>query len=302
MNDTNPYMTVKEAALYLHLNEKKVYQLASDGHLPATKVTGKWLFPRKLIDCWLLESSHHGVLSDRLLLSGSDDPLLRAGLLRLMQQQQHQALYSYMPTGTQAGLSLLAQGLVDCCAVHWGKADESQLRHPALIRQYAGSRHWVLVHLYKRQQGLMMRTNDSSTLLSDAQEMLEKRWVIRQEGAGSQRFLKDWLLQQQIPFEKLNACYRALSESEVASAIVRDIADIGPGTESAASEYGLTFVPIYQEAFELVLPRPVFFRSLLQHLFEWLQDPEGVQTAQHLKGYDLSQCGKIIWNGETKEF
>ena len=109
MSELSPYMTVKEAATYLHLNEKKVYQLASDGHLPATKVTGKWLFPRKLIDRWLLESSHHGVLSDRLLLSGSDDPLLRAGLLRMMQQQQYQALYSYMPTGTQAGLTLLAQ-------------------------------------------------------------------------------------------------------------------------------------------------------------------------------------------------
>ncbi len=301
MSDTSPYMTVKEAAIYLHLNEKKVYQLASDGHLPATKVTGKWLFPRKLIDRWLLESSHHGVLSDRLLLSGSDDPLLKAGLLRVMQQQQHQALYSYMPTGTQAGLSLLAQGLVDCCAVHWGKAEESQLRHPALIRQYAGSRHWVLVHLFKRQQGLMIRSDDSATLLSDAQEMLQKRWVIRQEGAGSQRFLKDWLLQQHIAFDKIKASYRALTESEVASAIVRNLADIGPGTESAASEYGLTFVPVYQEAFELVLPRPVYFRSLLQQLFEWLQSQEGLNTANELKGYDLAQCGKLIWNGEVKE-
>ncbi|WP_168926746.1 helix-turn-helix transcriptional regulator [Nitrincola schmidtii] len=301
MSELNPYMTVKEAAIYLHLNEKKVYQLASDGHLPATKVTGKWLFPRKLIDRWLLESSHHGVLSDRLLLSGSDDPLLKAGLLRIMQQQQYQALYSYMPTGTQAGLTLLAQGLVDCCAVHWGRADESQLRHPALLRQYAGSRHWVLVHLFKRQQGLMMRPDDSHTLLSDAPEMLQKRWVIRQEGAGSQRFLKDWLLQQQLSFEKIKASYRALTESEAASAIVQNIADIGPGTESAASEYGLTFVPVYQEAFELALPRPVFFRSLLQHLFEWLQGPEGQATANQLKGYDLSQCGKLVWNGETKE-
>lgn len=301
MNDPSPYMTVKEAATYLHLNEKKVYQLASDGHLPATKVTGKWLFPRKLIDQWLLESSHHGVLSDRLLFAGSDDPLLKAALLRIMQQQQYQALYSYMPTGTQAGLSLLAQGLIDCCAVHWGRAEESQLRHPALIRQYAGSRHWVLVHLFKRRQGLMMRKDDSDTLLSEPTEMLRKRWVIRQEGAGSQRFLKDWLQQQNLPIEKLKASVRALTEAEVASAIVRNHADIGPGTEAAAAECGLTFVPVYEEAFELVIPRQVFFRTLLQQLFDWLQSAEGRQTAVTLEGYDLSQCGKLMWNGEVKD-
>ncbi|MFN3880904.1 MAG: substrate-binding domain-containing protein [Nitrincola lacisaponensis] len=301
MSDTSPYMTVKDAAAYLHLNEKKVYQLASDGHLPATKVTGKWLFPRKLIDQWLLESSHHGVLSDRLLFSGSDDPLLKAALLRLMQQQQYQALYSYMPTGTQAGLSLLAQGLVDCCAVHWGKATESHVRHPALIRQYSGSRHWVLVHLFKRQQGLMMRHDDSDTLLSEPAQILKKRWVIRQEGAGSQRFLKDWLHQQRLSFDKIQATARALTESEVASTIARNVADIGPGTESAAAECGLTFVPVYQEAFELVLPRQVYFRTLLQQLFDWLQSHEGQETARQLHGYDLSQCGKLVWNGEIKE-
>lgn len=301
MNDTSPYMTVKEAAVYLQLNEKKVYQLASDGHLPATKVTGKWLFPRKLIDQWLLESSHHGVLSDRLLFSGSDDPLLKAGLLRIMQHQQYKALYSYLPTGTQAGLSLLAQGLVDCCAVHWGRADESQLRHPALIRQYAGSRHWVLVHLFKRQQGLMMRVDDSDTLLSEPEDMLKKRWVTRQEGAGSQRFLKDWFHQKQLSFDKIKSSHRALTESEVASAIVRNKADIGPGTESAATEYGLTFVPVYEEAFELVLPRHVFFRSLLQHLFDWLQSLEGQEVANQLEGYDLKKSGKLVWNGETRD-
>ncbi|WP_162301266.1 substrate-binding domain-containing protein [Nitrincola tibetensis] len=301
MTEQHPYMTVKEVALYLHLNEKKVYQLASDGHLPATKVTGKWLFPRKLVDQWLLESSHHGILSDRLLIAGSDDPLLQAGLLRIMQAQKYKALYSYMPTGTQAGLSLLSQGLVDACAVHWGKADESHLRHPALIRQYTGSRHWVLVHLYKRQQGLMFRTNDTETLLSEPTRLLEKRWVTRQEGAGSQRFLKDWLTQQRLSHEHLNISFRALTEREVAAAIARNQADIGPGTESAAIEAGLTFIPVYQESFELVIPRPVYFRSLLQALFEWLQSSEGSLCAQELKGYDLQQCGKLIWNGEVSE-
>jgi len=298
MTAASPYMTVKAVAAYLHLNEKKVYQLASDGHLPATKVTGKWLFPRKLVDQWLLESSHHGVLSDRLLISGSDDPLLQAALLRIMQEQQYQALYSYMPTGTQAGLSLLSQGLVDCCTLHWGKADESQLRHPALVRQYSGARHWVLVHLFKRQQGLMLKKS-----LADlpATELLKYRWVVRQEGAGSQRFLKDWLGQQGAHLDTLQKTAGALTERETASAIAQGLADVGPGTQAAAYESGLGFIPVYEEAFELVVPRPVYFRTLLQRVFEWLQSSEGVKKAQALEGYQLGQCGKLVWNGEQNK-
>ncbi|EXJ09847.1 substrate-binding domain-containing protein [Nitrincola nitratireducens] len=147
----------------------------------------------------------------------------------------------------------------------------------------------------------MLRANDTETLLSEPTHLLEKRWVTRQEGAGSQRFLKDWLTQQRLNPEHLNISSRALTEREVASAIARNQADIGPGTESAAIEAGLTFIPVYQESFELVIPRPVYFRSLLQALFEWLQSSEGNQCAQGLKGYDLQQCGKLIWNGEVSE-
>ena len=71
-----PFMTVRQVARYLHINEKKVYGLVSEGKLPASKLTGKWLFPRQLVDQWVLESSHGGLLTDRLLIAGSDDPLM----------------------------------------------------------------------------------------------------------------------------------------------------------------------------------------------------------------------------------
>ena len=42
-------MTVRQIAEYLQLNEK-IYALATEEKIPATKVTGKWMFPRELID------------------------------------------------------------------------------------------------------------------------------------------------------------------------------------------------------------------------------------------------------------
>src|SRR4051794_33516834 len=79
-------MNTKEVAEHLGINDKKVYYLAKSGKLPCTRVTGKWLFPRKVIDEWIEENSRQSVgrktKEDRkiLLAAGSDDPSL--GILR----------------------------------------------------------------------------------------------------------------------------------------------------------------------------------------------------------------------------
>jgi excisionase family DNA binding protein len=75
LDDAPRFMSVKQVAEYLHLNEKKVYALVNEGRIPATKVTGKWLFPRTLIDQWMLESTHGGLLTDRLVLALSATPV-----------------------------------------------------------------------------------------------------------------------------------------------------------------------------------------------------------------------------------
>lgn len=302
----SPFLNVHQVAELLHLNEKKIYQLASEGALPATKITGKWLFPRKLVEQWILESCHHGVLADRLMITGSDDPLLSALIMRLNQQQQGQAFYGYSVTGTQLGLDLLSQGRADVCAIHWGRADESELRHPALIRGHGGYRQWVMVRLFRRTQGLIVRSEDRHLPLhpqglSQGLSGTDRRWAIRQEGAGSQRFLKEWLGGQQLRLDQLNCQAVAYSEREVASLVARREVDIGPGTLSAANEFGLGFIPVSEEAFDLVTPRNVYFRSLLQQLFDFLNSVAGLGLAQSLGGYSLEECGKLLWRGDATQ-
>ncbi len=294
-----PFMNVRQLAEYLHLNEKKVYALAAEGGIPATKATGKWLFPRALVDRWLLDTAHGGLMADRLIISGSDDPLLQATANRLTQRLKTQAVFSYTVTGTKLGLELLAQGSSDACAIHWGRAEESGVRHPALLQQYSASKDWLLVHLFKRQQGLIVRHVDYERY-QDPKEALsfQTRWVVRQEGAGSQRFLGEWLAKQGYPMGQLSQTQVAFSEREVASLIAKGEADIGPGTYSAAKEFGLDFIEVCEESFDLVIPRKVYFRRLVQQLFEYVQSPEGIALAQRLEGYNLSQCGKLIWCAE----
>ncbi|MCU0556175.1 MAG: helix-turn-helix domain-containing protein, partial [Desulfobacterales bacterium] len=77
-------MSTKEVAQFLDVNEKMVYALISDKGLPAAKITGKWLFPRHLVEQWIETNTlnypqpthvlppYHGLL----ILAGSNDPLL----------------------------------------------------------------------------------------------------------------------------------------------------------------------------------------------------------------------------------
>jgi len=77
-------MTTKEVSQFLNINEKMVYQLISEKGLPATKITGKWLFPGHLVEQWVeghtvnypeprtYSSDHAGLL----IITGSNDLLL----------------------------------------------------------------------------------------------------------------------------------------------------------------------------------------------------------------------------------
>jgi putative molybdopterin biosynthesis protein len=291
------YMNVREVARYLQVNEKKVYALVNEGRIPATRLTGKWLFPRDLVDQWMLESSHGGLLTDRMVIAGSDDPLLYRALMMVSSELRGQALVSHAATGTQLGLALLAGRRADVCALHWGPEAESGQRHPALLRPYPQHKDWVLVRLYRREQGLIM-----SPGLWEGRSRLEQlftpavRWATRQEGAGSHRFLQEILATHKIDPADRRITARAYSERDAAAAIAMGQADVAPGIRAAAAEFGLEFQPIGWEAFDLALSRGMFFRTLFRKLLEQLRGAECQRLAQLFGGYDLGELGSLVWS------
>ncbi len=295
-HDTPRFMNVRQVAHYLQLNEKKVYALVNEGRIPATRLTGKWLFPRDLVDQWLLESSHGGLLTDRLVIAGSDDPLLYRAVTLMAAELQGRALVSYAAIGTQLGLSVLARRRADVCALHWGPDNESLQRHPALLRQHVQHKDWILVRLCRREQGLMMipglRDNAShiERLFSP-----EVRWVARQEGAGSQRFLREIIAQHRLDPADRRTTARAYSERDAASAIATGQADVAPGVRAAAGEFGLEFMPIGWEAFDLAMSRGIYFRTLFRGLLDVLRGSECQRLAQLFGGYDFHELGNIVW-------
>src|SRR3954466_15328335 len=108
-------LTTDEAAAYLRLSERKLYELVANGAVPCTKVTGKWLFPRAALDRWLVAGLVLPALPQAPappFVGGSHDPLLEWAL-----RESGSGLAS-LPEGSEAGLRRLARGDVMVAATH----------------------------------------------------------------------------------------------------------------------------------------------------------------------------------------
>jgi len=58
MTKEKTLLNTREVSEFLNINEKMVYTLVADKGLPASKVTGKWLFPRHLVERVAGKSNH----------------------------------------------------------------------------------------------------------------------------------------------------------------------------------------------------------------------------------------------------
>ncbi len=298
-------LSVKQLAALLYINEKKVYQLAADGEIPCTKVTGKWLFPTQLVHDWIIETSHPGSLSDRLVLVGADDLLVDRLCRRLSLELGRSGVLCYNPCGSMHGLRLLAARKADACFFHWGADERSDIRHHGLLRSFREHRHWISLRCVYRNECLAFSPACFARLKSKLGDLpgqseplkdhsrlgqlfellsTEKlQWAQRHHESGTQRLLEDICSQFGMSPEKLGetVSYYA-GERETAAAVAHDQADIALTSEAVSREYGLQFVTIDRVAIDLVMLRKTYFQNLSQTLLKKLtHTDEHIQNQWH---------------------
>lgn len=295
------FMTVPELAELLHVNEKKIYQLAGCGEIPGTKVTGKWIFPRRLIDDWLVENSHGGVMHDRLLIAGSDDRLVHQICTQAAIDWQQQALVSYSPSGTRHGLRMLDTGRIDACFINWGASEQSARRHQGLLRCYRNHGSWVIVRCLQREQGLILgrhlpkpapdnELDGISLLLGDT----SLRWAMRQNDSGNERLLDDLCASQGISLTDLTIAAHCNSETSAAAQVNTQGADICCGLPGTAADFNLPFARAASVSLDLVMTRKTYFRTLMQDFIKRLQDDDALVMARQLGGYSLLPTAELV--------
>jgi putative molybdopterin biosynthesis protein len=82
----------------------------------------------------------------------------------------------------------------------------------------------------------------------------------------------------------------------VASAVASNSADTGLAIRAAAVALDLDFIPVAQERYDLILPKAYLDDPRVISLLKTIKEnDEFRQTVESLGGYDLRDCGKIMY-------
>jgi putative molybdopterin biosynthesis protein len=216
-----------------------------------------------------------------------------------------------LAAGRQAlHLSLRFAGSSECLrALNDGRCTVAGFHVPRLHEQHGSpvfakalkpllepGRH-KLIGSHSRRQGLMLRKPlpDQIRRVADlAGSTL--RFVNRQAGSGT-RLLMDHLLHEAGIAPGAITGYTTRSEDThvaVAAAIASGAADVGPGVEAAAREFGLGFVPLIDEDYYLVCLKEQLDTPALHSLRELLASPAWAEALAALPGYAPQRAGEVL--------
>ncbi len=287
-------MSTTEVADYLRVSERTIYDLLKEKKIPSSRVTGKWLFPKKLIDRWVAQNTEYTPAKTRdaaPIVAGSHDPLLEWAL-----RESHCGL-AMMTAGSLDGIRRVADGDVVAAGTHLIDSSTGEFNVPYLRAHYARS-HLVVIHWAKRRQGLIVRPPDVARVASVAKLKTSKlRVVLRQPEAGGFHLLNHLLEGERIDVSQLITIDTpALTDGDLAQKIRDGEGDVGLACESAAHAAGLAFVPLIEERFDLVLRRRDYFEPPLQALFTFARTAAFAKRAEAMRGYDLSGHGAVMLN------
>ncbi len=298
----NKFLTTREVAELLKVNEKMVYSLVSDKGLPATKVTGKWLFPRRLVEEWLEVSIVNGSASGtplssdsgRLLLAGSDDPLFQKAL-SLFHVKVSDTMAFFANVGSMGGLKSLRRGLCHIGVCHLLQDDNKEYNFD--FAQQELDKAPVFLNFSKREQGILVKKGNPKNLTSVTDLARDDITIVnRPLGTGTRLLLDFEIARSDISAKEINGYTREVSRHiDAGLAILAGQADAAPAIRAVAGMLDLDFIPLRWERFDLLISRERFFEQGIQKFIGILHDREFVELAESFEGYDISMRGKMVF-------
>jgi putative molybdopterin biosynthesis protein len=197
--------------------------------------------------------------------------------------------------GSQGGLIALKRGEAHLAGTHLLDPETGEY-NVSYVRRYLPGVPVVLVQLVGREQGLIVQPGNPKSIRSLRDVVQgDVTYVNRQRGAGTRVLLDYELGRLGLRPEDIRGYEREeYTHLAVAAIVASGAADCGLGIHSAAAALGLDFISLFQERYDLAIPKPYFESSLLKPLLEVLRDPAFRQAVSQLAGYDVRGMGEIV--------
>jgi len=223
-----------------------------------------------------------------VIFSGSHDLALEGIAEKLA---KHLNLLS-LPVGSLDGLVNLRQGLCQISGSHL--LDESGEYNIPFVKHLFPDRDVEIITLAYRTQGLILASGNPKGIKKIADIAREDvRFVNRNTGSGTRIWLDAELRRQKLPVEIINGYENQVkTHSEAARIIQQNMADVTLGLQAAAHQHGLDFVPLFEERYDLVLPRKE--EKQLNPLLDFIQTAGFRAMLKTLGGYNPSHSGEQV--------
>lgn len=198
--------------------------------------------------------------------------------------------------GSLGGLIALARGTAELAGIHLYDQVTDSYNRPFVERILPGKRT-ALVTLAYRDMGFILPPGNPQQITSLPN--LTKpgvKWVNRQAGSGTRVWLDVQLRRNEIDAATI-AGYtdEKTTHLQVAQAIESGAANAGLGIHAAAAAYGLDFVPLTQEIYQLVIPERVWETAVCQSLITIINSDAFKTSVNALGGYDTTTTGELFW-------
>jgi putative molybdopterin biosynthesis protein len=234
-------------------------------------------------------------LKKTIVAAGSHDlvlDMLDAGLKRV----DPELAVSSAHLGSMGGINAILHDQAHMAGIHLFDSGAAEYNIP-YIKRYLPEKPVVLVNLVYRTQGLMVKPGNPLRI-EKVSDLLKKevRFVNRQRGSGTRILFDDLLQKEGIAASQIYGYEREeFTHLNVASAIVADTADVGVGILAAARAYGLDFVPLTEERYDLLLTKDFYESPPGKALMEVIHSLEFKQEVEKLGGYNLKSTGKVLY-------
>lgn len=201
--------------------------------------------------------------------------------------------------GSMGGLMALKKGEAHIAPTHLLDEETGEYNVP-FIKKLLPGRKTSLINLVYRQQGLMVRRGNPKGIRGfEDLGRQDVTYINRQRGAGTRLLLDKHLKELGISPSSVSGYDREeYTHMAVASAVLTGVADTGLGVLSAANALGLDFIPVAKERYDLAIPKEFMETEMIKALLSIVrEDGEFRQSVLAMGGYDVSDMGKVMWEG-----
>ena len=291
----NRFLTTREVAALLRVRERKVYELVAEQAIPVSRVTGKMLFPRDLVEAWVrrrveLAAGTTDFAPPPAVLAGSHDPLLDWAI-----RESGSEIATFFG-GSIDGLTRLTDRKAFAAGMHVFDPDTGEFNLSLVANELAGQ-PVVMTEWAWRTQGLVVASGNPRGLASVA-DLAGVRFIPRQPEAGSHLLLLHLLAEAGIESDAVAMLDPpARTEADVALHVLEGRADAGLAVETVARMHRLDFIPLFRERYDLLVWRREYFEPPMQRLLAFCAGAAFRQRATEIGGYDLSGLGTVRYNG-----